>query len=95
MSRQTLKLRRGEVIVIETPEGLLRVKMLDKFRFELELPGGMVAHRSEDRAMTGARFLQKDGERLVPKYQILQPITDQEGEIKGVRQPPVFRVATA
>lgn len=87
MPRQTFGLQRGMALVLDTPEGLVRIRM-DRRHVTVECPGKMRVHRHEDRVLADARFT-KQGEHgeLVPAYQVLVPVTDEKGSLIGVEMP--------
>lgn len=95
MAKQFITLSRHNELVIETPAGLIRVSWTGKgHRLAVEMPDGMVAHRSVERALAGAQFLAVDqAGRIIPKYRMLMPATDGQGVLTGVQQPPVYRIA--
>jgi len=58
MHRQLLKLRRTAPIVIETPEGFIRIRLDENGRksMQFELPGEVRAFIGEEKAYKNARF---------------------------------------
>jgi hypothetical protein len=88
-----MDVRRDADLWIETPAGFIRLRRVSGTKFEFELPEGMQVHRTEERALSRARFVRRDEQgRLVPTYAVLQPQVV-EGELVGVKVPPVVRLA--
>ena len=97
MAKQTLDLRRDEPIVIETPEGLIRISKLashqNRGKILIELPGGMKAFVGEERALDHARFVTKTSDgRLVPTYSVLVPTKGDDGSLAGVKAQQPMRI---
>jgi hypothetical protein len=98
MGKQFLDLRRNADIVIETPEGLIRIRKpvsrTHKGKLEIDLPDKMRAFVGEERALDNARFLTLDSSnRLVPTYTVLVPVRGPEGSIAEVRPQTPVRLA--
>ena len=85
--------RPNKPIIIETPEGLIRIeiKQHPRRRFVITLPQGMSAWHGEDRAFEHGRFLCKDENGVVkPKYDIIVPKVNENGELIGIDMPKPF-----
>lgn len=88
---QKLFLAKGAELVIETPEGLIKITHEGGRHFRFDLPENMAAHRMLDVAMARARFLKRDGDgRIVPSFQALVPVVDDAGEIARVEPVKVL-----
>ena len=91
MKEQSLGLRPTTPVVIETPEGLIKIHRGEKRNhIRVELPDRMVAHIGEDRALATGRFLKRIGDgTLVPSFQCLMPDV-KDGVFEGV-SPRIVR----
>jgi len=89
MTRQIIQLREHQPVVLETPEGMVVVRLDRRRRIVMELPGKMQAHRSMERAIKSARFVDEDG---CPTYEVLVPTTDDQGRLQGVETPTPLTV---
>lgn len=96
MRKQSLTLRRNTPITIETPEGLLRITLVDRKKVEIELPTAMRAYVGDPRALENARFLAIDDTgKLTPTYDLLVPILGDDGELMGVEPRKARRIDPA
>jgi len=96
MNRQVLDVELNKPIVIETPMGFIHIREIKvkdgrgrkHRRVEMLLPPGLTANRGEERAKQSARFVEmaEDG-RVRPKYEVLVPELDHEGNLVGVKMP--------
>lgn len=99
MNRNTQELKTDltRPLVIETPEGLIEILHAAAGRSRgivITTPGHMRCHRGRDRAMKNARFLREDTSgRILPKFHLLTPNVDEEGEIAFVSEPKALKVA--
>jgi len=95
-NQQIIELSGHSRIVIETVHGIITLEWTGKAKkWRARLPEGLTAQRTAERAMESAKFLQQDSDgRILPKYQIIEPVTGEHGELLGVRMPPVFRLAS-
>lgn len=85
-------LRKNEPVVIETPEGLIRIRRgSQKHHIEIELPKGMSAWVGESRALEHARFVEKKDGAIVPTFDLLAPKME-DGALVGVQRPSVIGV---
>lgn len=78
-----------EIVTIDTPVGFIQVMGKN---LEVKLPESLTAHKGMKRAAQHAKFLSVDGERVYPKWSVLTPITNDDGEIAGAREPGEFVV---
>lgn len=98
MARQFLELRKDEPIVIETPEGLIRISRSQhprqRRKLVLDLPGECRAYVGQARALEHARFVhqREDGE-LEADYSVLVPVTGPDGQLTGVRPQRPLRLS--
>jgi len=95
--KQTLDVRKDVPIVIETPEGLIRIWRPQSQQYRkkilIELPGEMRAFVGEERATEHARFARSAGDgKVTPLYSILAAVRDADGFLVGVRTQQFVRV---
>lgn len=91
---QELQIPPHGALVIETPEGLVILRLSGgRRRFKIELPNGKLkVHRSVEVALKEARFVEDNGEGgFRPKYQALIPEMDYSGAISGLKRVEVVR----
>lgn len=94
MGVQHLRPRKDIAIVIETPEGLIRIQAEKHRGLRIECPGEMVAHLGEERALKNARFVRSaNGDGLAPKHNILKSVTDKQGLLVGLVPVETFAVS--
>ena len=92
MGVQHLKPRQDAPIVIETPEGLIRIFQESKKTLRIECPGAMKAHIGEDRALRDGRFVSKHNGSLRPTFGVLKPVLDKNGNLVGIEARELFVV---
>jgi len=91
MRKQRIEVRPLKPVVIETPEGLIKIQITHGRKLMIELPGEMRAWHGEDRAKQNLRFLEIDGDRVKPKFEVLTPVKDDEGNLVGIDMPePIY-----
>ena len=95
MNKQVLDVRKNSELVAETPEGLMKIRWLGDRKFEFELPGGMRFHRTVERALQDGRFCRQEEGKVVPAFQVLTPVVGADGELAGVKSPPLLKYKTA
>jgi len=95
MREQILTLKADRPVVIETPEGLVRIFRCGRSRkLRIELPPAMRAYQGDERAIEHLRFLRmgEDGE-VKPGYNTLRPITDENGKLVRVEALTAVKLA--
>jgi hypothetical protein len=82
--------RESEIITIDTPLGFIQVTGKN---VEVLLPKALTAHKGMKRAAQHSKYLAVDGDRVYPKWTVLSPVTNKDGEIVDAVPPDEFVVA--
>lgn len=99
MKEQTLAFRPGQPIFIHTPLGLIEIRKTEgkpgegyrKVRFTL--PEFMTAFIGEKDDLKKTEHVATDADgRLIPKFSLLAPLVNQDGELIGVTAPTSLRL---
>jgi hypothetical protein len=99
MNVQKLRPESNKPIVIETPLGLIEIEVImvgsesPKRSYQIKLPGRMVAHKGRERALSDGKWVRQtpDG-KIVPKFSMLVPDYDENGDFTGLKEPGIIRV---
>ncbi len=96
MKYQTLKLKAGEKVFIETPLGVITIERgsaQNSRGFGVTLPEAMTAWKGLEKMVRNTRFLQiGDDGRSKPRYRMLVPVLDEEGFLIDAEAPRSLRV---
>lgn len=86
MRHLEIEIRSNRPLIIETPGGFITIRPCTQRRkhkhVQVDLPDGMVASSSLERAHGRAKFIGQEGE---PLYDLLEPIVNEDGTVDGVR----------
>ncbi len=96
MKHQTLKLKVGEKVFIETPLGVITIERGNSQSsrgIDVTLPVAMTAWKGLEKMVRNTRFLQiEDDGRSRPRYRMLVPVVDEEGFLLDAETPRGLRV---
>lgn len=100
-----ISLRAGEPLVIQTPLGRITIERIvttktdhrgnfqeDRRKLKVRMPRWFHLARKRER-IKESEFILEEADSIRPRFHLLGPVVDEQGNLIGVREPRVLKIS--